>query len=73
MAGIHAPTGPGLGDVDPEWSLAAAEDLGGDGRSDNLWRQASTGMVSLWRFTSPSTIEGLDIGPVGAEWTVLNP
>jgi len=29
--------------------------------------------VSLWRFTSPSTVEGLEIGPVGAEWTLVNP
>jgi len=48
-------------------------DYDGDGRSDLLWRQASTGMVSLRRFTSPSTFETQDIGPVGAEWTLVNP
>jgi len=29
--------------------------------------------VYLWRFTSPSTMTGQDIGPVDGEWTIVNP
>lgn len=73
-------TGPGgvwegaaLGARSLDWSIEGLGDYDGDGRSDILWRQASTGMASLWRFTSATTFETLDIAPVGAEWTVVNP
>jgi len=53
--------------------LEVSRGSGDEGRLDVMPRQASTGTVYLWRFTSPSTIEGLEIGPVGAEWTMVNP
>jgi hypothetical protein len=56
-----------------DWAIAGVGDYDGDGRSDLLWRQASTGAVYLWRFTSPSTMTGQDIGPVCGEWTIVNP
>ena len=65
--------GAGFGVVPLDWAIAGVGDYDGDGRSDLLWRQGSTGAVYLWRFTSPSTMAGQDIGLVGGEWTVVNP
>jgi hypothetical protein len=61
-----------FGAVPLDWAIAGVGDYDGDGRSDLLWRQASTGAVYLWRFTSPTTMAGQDIGPVGGE-EGLNP
>lgn len=65
--------GAAFGAVPLDWAIAGVGDYDGDGRSDLLWRQASTGAVYLWRFTSPTTMAGQDIGPVGGEWTIVNP
>src|SRR5262249_20460742 len=38
---------------DSSWTIAGLGDFDGDGKTDILWRQASTGSVVLWNMMGP--------------------
>lgn len=39
---------------DASWSVAGVSDFNGDGTSDVLWRQSSTGTLALWLMSTSS-------------------
>jgi hypothetical protein len=47
-----------------DWTVQQVSDFNGDGKSDILWRQASTGVVSMW------LMNGGVIQSSGGGWTV---
>jgi FG-GAP-like repeat len=49
----------------------AAHEFGGDGTSDILWRNASTGTVALWRMNGATVIGTQSLGSVPAEWSIV--
>ena len=46
-----------LGYVSTDWSIAGVGDFDGDGKSDILWRNSTTGQVYLW-FISGTAMTG---------------
>ena len=59
--------------VDSSWSIKATADVNGDGVSDAIWFQASTGQVAIWLMANPSTIKtAVFVTSVGAGsgWTI---
>ena len=58
--------------ADINWSVIATPDLNGDGKSDLVWRNFSTGQIAAWLMNgvapTSSAIIYADPG-----WTVINP
>jgi len=61
---------------DASWSLVEIGDFNGDGKSDALWRQSTTGALSEWlmngsQVTAVSTVTSSSINPMlDASWQV---
>jgi hypothetical protein len=61
----------GLGNVPTNWVIAGFGDFNGDGVSDFLWRDMTSGLVAIWFMTSEMTIQsGVVIGAVGGTWNI---
>ena len=61
-----------LGTVGAGWSVQGAGDFRGDGSADIVWRNATSGDVSLWVSTagSPVTFTVQDLGISTLDWTI---
>jgi Domain of unknown function (DUF4347) len=63
---------------DTTWSLVEIGGFNGDGKSDALWRQSTTGALSEWlmngsQITSASTVTSQSVNPMpDASWQVLS-
>ena len=57
-----APTSPA------RWSLAGVRDLTGDGTSDVVWYDATTGKVDLWKIANGQWAGSVDVGPHPLGW-----
>jgi hypothetical protein len=63
---------------DASWSLVEIGDFNGDGKSDALWRQSTTGALSEWlmngsQVTAASTVTSQSSNPMpDASWQVLS-
>lgn len=58
--------------VPPEWEIAAAVDLTGDGKNDLVWQNRATGERAFWRMTNTLLLEALYFpgGPVPLAWDI---
>jgi hypothetical protein len=62
-----------LGAGDTAWTVAGVGDFNGDGMSDILWENSSTGQVTMWLMngTSPSSMVTI-LGDGNSAWNVMN-
>ena len=56
-----------------DWGIASLGDYNGDGKSDILWRNATTGDVLLWQSNDGPGISftATDLGGVGSDWGIV--
>ena len=59
-----------LAGIPPEWRMVGAADFDGDGHTDIVWEDVSTGQRSLWLMNG-TAIKGFgDLGTVGTAWHI---
>src|SRR5262249_9254138 len=63
-------SGGSPGSAASTWSIAGTGDFNGDGRSDILWYNNTTGQVVIWLLNGTSVIGGGSPGSVAGTWTV---
>ena len=54
------------------WTLAAVDDFNGDGKSDLLWRNTSTGMFTEWQSTGNAFTQNVYVNSTVASNWILN-
>jgi hypothetical protein len=59
-----------IGTVPPPWTVAGVADFNGDGRSDILWRNTSTGQVAIWFMNGLTVTTAAVVGTVAASWSI---
>ena len=59
-----------LGSHGPAYDVVGVGDFNGDGASDVLWRNATTGQVDEWRLQDGNWNASVNLGSHGAGWTV---
>jgi hypothetical protein len=59
-----------LGSYNPAWQFAGIGDFDGDGTSDVLWRNPTTGSVDEWRMANGQWQQSIDLGSHGQNWQV---
>ena len=52
------------------YGIADTHDFNGDTNSDILWRNAS-GDLAMWLMSGSTFIQGIDLGPVDASWSIV--
>ena len=62
----------GLGNLSSNWVLAGLGDFNGDGTTDILWREVSTGTLGIWFLSSTLTVQStVSLGAVPLTWNVV--
>ncbi len=61
---------PDLGSRGPAFKVAGIGDFDGDGTSDVLWRNPTTGQVDTWRLVNGNWAASTDLGSRGTDWNV---
>jgi FG-GAP repeat len=56
--------------VPSNWSIALTGDFNGDGKTDILWRDSSTGTVVIWFMNGVQVASTASLGAVGTDWTI---
>ena len=60
-----------LGTVPGNWAIVGTGDFDGDGKSDSLWRDTSTGTVAIWLMNGLQVgSQPAGLGTVPTNWTV---
>jgi lysophospholipase L1-like esterase len=67
-----------LGTVDPNnpanehnWKIEASADFNNDGKADILWRDASTGELSLWLMNGTTVTSKTSLAVVNPNWKII--
>jgi hypothetical protein len=70
---ILNPSTAGLGTVPMAWSIVGTGDFNGDGYSDILWRNTSTGNVAIWEMDGTAILNQSTsfVGSVPTYWSVV--
>jgi hypothetical protein len=58
------------GSVASPWTVAQTGDFNGDGRSDVLWYNTSSGQLVEWLLSSSSVIGGGSPGSAASPWQI---
>jgi hypothetical protein len=54
------------------WTVTrAAHDFNGDGKSDILWRNSSTGAISVWLMNGALVQQAISLGQVANTWSIV--
>jgi len=59
-----------LAGIPPEWKIVGTGDFNGDGHSDIVWENTTTGQRSIWLMNGTSIIGFGDLGTVGTAWHI---
>jgi len=70
MNGTQVIGGGVVGTLPTGWSIAGVADFNGDGKSDFLLRDISTGAVAEWLMNGAQVIGGGVVGTIGSSWSV---
>jgi chitodextrinase len=57
--------------ADLSWSIAAVGDVDGDGKSDILWRNSTTGENTVWFMSGASISSGAPVNAVQGSWSTV--
>jgi FG-GAP-like repeat len=61
----------GLGNVPSNWQFQGVGDFNGDGTTDILWRDSTSGTVAIWFLGSGCTVQSTaSFGAVPSTWTI---
>jgi subtilisin-like proprotein convertase family protein len=69
--GVHWAGSPDLGVRAPSFQPAGIGDFDGDGTSDILWRNPTTGQLDQWRMENGNWAGSVDLGSHGPDWQVV--
>ena len=69
MNGTQILSGPDLGNVPTNWTIAETGDFNGDGKTDILWR-GPTGDVAIWFMNGTQIVSSPDFVNVPTSWTI---
>lgn len=59
--------------IDNSWIVASIGDYNGDGKSDILWQQTTTGNTYVWELNGANVVAGVSTSQqAGNGWTVQN-
>jgi hypothetical protein len=59
-----------LGTVAKNWAIAGVGDFNGDGNTDILWRDSSTGTAQIWLMNGTKVLSKTNIGTMSSQWTI---
>jgi hypothetical protein len=61
-----------LGLVATSWNIAGSSDFSGDGKSDILWQNSSTGQRVIWLMNGTTRTSNVGLGTVATSWNIRN-
>ena len=66
------PNAAGVGNVATSFKIAGSGDFNGDGKSDVLWRDTTSGNIAIWFMngTSISNPNAAGVGNLPTVWTI---
>ncbi|MGD0368277.1 MAG: VCBS repeat-containing protein, partial [Acidobacteriaceae bacterium] len=64
MNGTTLTSSGSLGYVSSDWSIAGVGDFNGDGKSDILWQNSTTGQIYIWFINGTTTASTGSVGSV---------
>jgi FG-GAP-like repeat len=71
MNGAQA-SGASVGSVPTNWMIAGTGDFNGDGKSDILWRDTSSGTVAIWLMNGAQVTQAAGVSTVDPNvWTIV--
>jgi hypothetical protein len=72
MKGAQIVGSVSFGDVPTNWGIAGLGDFNGDGYTDILWRDSTTGTVAIWLLNSSLAVQSTaGLGAVPSNWNIV--
>jgi hypothetical protein len=70
MDGVNLSSAVFPGGVPLAWQIVEVNDLNGDGKSDFVWRNTSTGATAVWLMDGATIVSTGFPGGAGADWEI---